>query len=429
MVKYVSKVEKRSPAAADVFVRAISRADDDADEAQTVLRSIFLNCTGERDISARETARLLLGNKLCSSSFSFVRLVVDPSTSTRQINLDGAAREGALKKSMRDLYAGRRSVIDKYPSIMDVSFFVFHQLYTRDLGGRITARDGAGSLVVIKLPALPCSLGNARHLEACRNNLVAHRPWEDEPRTAYRDMVAVTDLDVPASISGQEPKLALLWDAFVQANPDLPELRFGDMLAGRLSLARREAAPTAGDDDDNGLLLDQPDDWMDVANMRRRGAAREEQEVDTRGTPTTTWPAPERLRSKMSWREGERIPHVAPDSLNERQRNCYDVVMNHFENERSEPPHIMVLGTAGAGKSYLVYALSKLLGGFLRRAALTGMAGFLIAGSTLHSLPGLPVRQGRNLHGQSLKALQKSLTDVKYIITDELSMVSQSQME
>ena len=51
------------------------------------------------------------------------------------------------------------------------------------------------------------------------------------------------------------------------------------------------------------------------------------------------------------------IPHVAPDSLNERQRNCYDVVKHHFENG-GEPLRMMVLGTAGTGKSYLVYALS-----------------------------------------------------------------------
>ena len=55
------------------------------------------------------------------------------------------------------------------------------------------------------------------------------------------------------------------------------------------------------------------------------------------------------------------------------------------------------------------------------------MAGFLIAGSTLHSLLRLPVRQGKNLQGQSLKALQTSLAGVKYIIIDELSMVSQAQ--
>ncbi|CAN0559485.1 unnamed protein product, partial [Ectocarpus sp. 12 AP-2014] len=121
------------------------------------------------------------------------------------------------------------------------------------------------------------------------------------------------------------------------------------------------------------------------------------------------------------------MPHVAPDSLNERQRNCYDVVKDHFENEREEPLRMMVLGTAGTGKSYLVYALSR-LGGFLRRAAPTGMAGFLVAGSTLHSLLRLSVRQGRNLQGRSLKALQNSLAGVNYIIIDELSMANQSQM-
>ena len=88
------------------------------------------------------------------------------------------------------------------------------------------------------------------------------------------------------------------------------------------------------------------------------------------------------------------IPDVTPDSLNERQRNCYDVVKHHFENG-GEALRMMVLGTAGTGKSYLVYALSRLLGGFLRRAAPTRMAGFLIAGSTLHSLLRLPVRQGK----------------------------------
>ena len=95
-------------------------------------------------------------------------------------------------------------------------------------------------------------------------------------------MGGVTGLDASASLAVEEPKLAQLWDAFVQANRHLAELRFGDMLAGRLSLARREAEHTEDNDDDDGLLLDQPDDWMDGANMRRRGAAREEQEEDTR---------------------------------------------------------------------------------------------------------------------------------------------------
>ena len=116
-------------------------------------------------------------------------------------------------------------------------------------------------------------------------------------------MGGVTGLDASASIAGEEPKLAQLWDTFVQANPNLPELRFGDMLAGRLSRARRESEGTE-DDDDGGLLLDQPGDWMDGANMRRRGPPSKSRRRTPGGTPTTTGPNPERMRSKVSSREG-----------------------------------------------------------------------------------------------------------------------------
>ena len=89
---------------------------------------------------------------------------------------------------------------------------------------------------------------------------------------------------------------------------------------------------------------------------------------------------------------------------------------------------MLVLGTAGTGKSWLVYALSNLLGDHVRRAAPTGMAAFLIGGSTLHSLLSLPVRDRKDLQGDSLKKLQARLAGVKYIIIDELSTVSQVQM-
>jgi ATP-dependent exoDNAse (exonuclease V) alpha subunit len=88
---------------------------------------------------------------------------------------------------------------------------------------------------------------------------------------------------------------------------------------------------------------------------------------------------------------------------------------------------MMVLGTAGTGKSWLVNVLSHLLGGRIRRAAPTGMAAFLIGGSTLHTLLKLPLRAGRALSGDSLKRLQQSLYGVDYLVIDELSMVSQSQ--
>ena len=120
-----------------------------------------------------------------------------------------------------------------------------------------------------------------------------------------------------------------------RANRHLTELRFGDMFAGRLSLARREAEHTEdNDDDDDGLLLDHPDDWMDGANMWRRGAAREEQEEeDTRWNADHNWAGSredevqDELERGPMWIDNAKkaaagtgpvtdIPDVAPDSLN-----------------------------------------------------------------------------------------------------------------
>ena len=126
--------------------------------------------------------------------------------------------------------------------------------------------------------------------------------------------------------------------------------------------------------------------------------------------------------------DNRREPVVLPSQLNQRQRFAYEIVRTHKDGLRQrEPLRMMVLGTAGTGKSWLVNALSHVLGGRIRRAAPTGMAAFLISGSTLHSLLELPLRAGRALTGDYLKRLQQSLNDVDYLVIDELSMVSQSQ--
>lgn len=75
-----------------------------------------------------------------------------------------------------------------------------------------------------------------------------------------------------------------------------------------------------------------------------------------------------------------------------------------------------------------MYALSNVLGSHAPRAAPTGMAPFLIGGSTLHSLLRLHARGGQALQGDGLKNLQVRLGGVKYIIVDKLSRISQAQM-
>ena len=143
---------------------------------------------------------------------------------------------------------------------------------------------------------------------------------------------------------------------------------------------------------------------------------------------TRSFIAETRSQSGGTAPDGAGIPVVLPDQLNERQRQAFGSVKKHHDADDGGALRMLVLGTAGPGGSWLVYTLSNLLGAHVRRVAPTGMAAFPIGGNTFHSLLCLPVRGGKDLQGDSLKKLQARLTSVKYIIIDELSMVSQVQM-
>uniref|UniRef100_A0A1X7TEG3 ATP-dependent DNA helicase n=1 Tax=Amphimedon queenslandica TaxID=400682 RepID=A0A1X7TEG3_AMPQE len=115
---------------------------------------------------------------------------------------------------------------------------------------------------------------------------------------------------------------------------------------------------------------------------------------------------------------------ATPDHLQGRQRDVYDTIKVHFEQGDDDPLHIIVNGTAGTSKSYLVNCLRLLLGTSLKVAAPTGVAAFIIEGRTLHSLLHIPERGDfKDMEGINLQNIQEELSNIKYLI-DKLSMVS-----
>ena len=105
------------------------------------------------------------------------------------------------------------------------------------------------------------------------------------------------------------------------------------------------------------------------------------------------------------------------------QSKAYNIVKCHYENIRESQSQLLliVIGVGGTGKSFLINAIRNLIGN-----ACTNMKGSLqYIGVTIHSLLKLPIgSKGRtDLTGQSLIRLQTSLADIKYIITDEYSML------
>ena len=89
-------------------------------------------------------------------------------------------------------------------------------------------------------------------------------------------------------------------------------------------------------------------------------------------------------------------PQVDIDNLNLKQLQAYNIVSTHYTNHRLynlctnsdiHPLHMLMLGTAGTGKSYLIYAPAQLLQDKCLLTATTGIAAFHIGGITLHSAP------------------------------------------
>jgi len=115
------------------------------------------------------------------------------------------------------------------------------------------------------------------------------------------------------------------------------------------------------------------------------------------------------------------------DLLQGKQFEAYNLVKQHLQATSPTPLRLIVSGTAGTGKSYLIHCLRLLLQHRVRVSAPTGVASFNIQGHTLHSLLRLPVKGDfKELQGQSLHEMQQSLANMEYLIIDEMSMVGRT---
>ena len=116
--------------------------------------------------------------------------------------------------------------------------------------------------------------------------------------------------------------------------------------------------------------------------------------------------------------------------LNEQQTKAYNIISTHYIRGDQSPLHMLILGTAGTGKSFLIQAIAQLLQVKCLLTATTGIAAFHIGGITLHSALHLLVQKHNcnDLRGPTLAKLQHKLKDIKYLIVDEVSMLGQNMM-
>lgn len=121
------------------------------------------------------------------------------------------------------------------------------------------------------------------------------------------------------------------------------------------------------------------------------------------------------------------IHSVDVSALSKTQRKAYDIVYRHgFGNQQNEQLLMIVIGTAGTGKSYLINCIRQLYAQFdrsqcLKITAPTGIAASNIYGCTVHSLLAL---MNDDVSGGQLHALQAAMSTVRLLIIDEYSFLS-----
>ena len=115
--------------------------------------------------------------------------------------------------------------------------------------------------------------------------------------------------------------------------------------------------------------------------------------------------------------------------LNE-QMNAYHAISTHYTSTNQHPLHMLMLGTAGTEKSFLIQAIAQLLQDKCMLTATTGIAAFHIGGITLISALHLPIQKHNctDLRGQTLAKLQHKISNIKYLIVNEVSMLGQNMM-
>ena len=132
------------------------------------------------------------------------------------------------------------------------------------------------------------------------------------------------------------------------------------------------------------------------------------------------------------------LTEVSISSLNSDQTFAFNIVMKtlfDYKNkiETFEPLRLIIAGTAGCGKSFLIKCLVKAIRKFFNTnncvhvLSTAGSSANLISGVTIHSFLKIPTNKSKELKcpdGNTGRSLQKNCDGLKVILVDERSLVA-----
>ena len=391
MAKYASKGEPRSQPLSSIFKSSVDRLVDESD-ARTALRSAMVRSVGERDFSAQETAHQLLSLPLVSCTFSFVTLSLDGG---RPLTKNLQSGEQVIHLSLLDHYATRSGLPDMNPMQFVSNYSVF----------RAEVQKRPSPVIVRAFPQYSSNPRSEQYGRYCKYQLLKYKPWSGNPSNSWGN--------------GPDTDAACIeaYQAFLQlpsAAESIPHF------AQELDRVQQHIAEDGSDsEDEEPTRSEEHDEWMLLCQLSPHYAthynsvnwAEAAQALPSHLlTECPTWVKSKRAEAngnpQSSWHRQLSVIDIS--TLNMQQSTAFHIILRHHElhlaNSNPSPLRMIVCGTAGTGKSYLISAIAGTLGSTCVLTGTTGMAAFNICGRTIHSTLQLPVNSScfKDLQGNSL---------------------------
>ena len=460
--KYATKQEKGSKAFDSMLALALNGGDRAAPEsagrsAIGAFASFLIQSVGGRDWSAQEVAHVNMGYDTVIASHDFLEYSVNEQGKLHsELDWSAADSDFADTKNKFDEYLEHmeahnltggmqmrlnqvgvtggqlpQAPVDRN-EIAECSFSEFWRNYSFISGGRGNGhqivRRSKPTIVVIKphLPRFFAKSGHEKRPDYCRMMLRKYKPFQSKEdynnyiyvqhrgdcEAAYEEF-ATLDPTAP-DVCRDDFRDIIFFDEGTEVVQEGQALIHPDFAAYRVGALFEQATDQ---------IKEQKYDWITHTAERYN-----QQQVTDAGK----W----QQLAAMQPRSYDPPSGVDISHLNDGQRRVYDVVVEHAQRwaqQVTQPLHVMVCGTAGSGKTFLIRAIKQQLGGSCLVLAPTGVAADNIGGRTYQSVLPVPRKDidRADIMPKGKKRIQKMVDDVagvSHIIIDEMSMVGRRSL-
>ena len=417
---YACKDSEPTGATSDLFkdmVNAVDAGDADQVTGKSMCAKMLIKTVGRRDISGPEASFELSGLALwrCSRPFTYLSM-----SGSRRLERDGET-------------ATRSTPLDKYLARPQEELCSWYNFASKN--GNVPVVSGGSTHATWPL-----------NEDYCRTMLLLHWPSWFDNQEVKGDAESWIDRFKDFFASNHCP-------TFVKAQVAKAR-RFAD---------HPQEAVFEEDEEDDAVEAEEQPAWVDVYAGQNQIYEGVEKDLDyddggedydwssTRiilpeGKDPTKW-LQESIKADEERETESRdldLPQVCPLSLNENQKAIVGLVLhtlfNFVENtEYYHPLRLVVSGTAGTGKSYVIKCLQRLVrqvfeaNDAIQVITPTGNAAYLVQGSTAHSFLGVRTG-GRSCNeltvptGPLLEKIQKKCKNLKVLVGDERSMFGRTTM-